>query len=457
MAGIGNYIHYWYSNYEKYGITQKGNGKAEAIALIQQQKQALISKVKSGNKNYLGLENALNNLIYPMAKEDANAHDSEPLRQKTEALMGEMALKWITNWEQGGSSYNKKLAPEGQGFHMATLMHLKLQVESILKMLSNSSNANSLEARKNSLKAILKQIDLIEKEASQILGVGKNQDYYYLETGRMKNLINSLNESLNKISSASRLTAIGTNLEAAIATLDDRLVDKIENYSYDFIQKEIMTGSSSAIINGAAIDQNFLKDFSLFDGSKGKISLTGKLETNNMKMDVNLIYNNENFRISAKNYSMLKDSAVHIISSSPFLNILQKNTSANFINHYLNILVSRDNRFAKRNNADLQKAHELAKTMIIIEGLTGISQKQGYADTLVINNRSKRRIIVRPMSYFVKPLKEDLFKITGYDLDSDKKYNKWSTKSKEDRIGTLLIDLHKIKISASLNTNNFWS
>ena len=49
---------------------------------------------------------------------------------------------------------------------MSTLIHLKTQIETILKMLTNSSNANDLEARKNKLRGILDQILLIEEEAS---------------------------------------------------------------------------------------------------------------------------------------------------------------------------------------------------------------------------------------------------------------------------------------------------
>jgi len=58
------------------------------------------------------------------------------------------------------------------------------------------------------------------------------------------------------------------------------------------------------------------------------------------------------------------------------------------MNHSLNILLSLGEEGVRA--ADRKETENIMKTILAIEALTGLSQGIGAADTLVINNRSKR-------------------------------------------------------------------
>jgi hypothetical protein len=50
------------------------------------------------------------------------------------------------------------------------------------------------------------------------------------------------------------------------------------------------------------------------------------------------MFNDENYKISAKNYSLKEHKNIHLVNGSGLLDILLKNVNATYINHYLNIV-----------------------------------------------------------------------------------------------------------------------
>ena len=92
MAGVGDYIHYWQSSYDKYGINKDQKSSQSASSILNQQKTKILSQVSKGvKKNYLNLQNALNRMIYPNGAYDPKAYDQ--YRDELEYLIGETALR----------------------------------------------------------------------------------------------------------------------------------------------------------------------------------------------------------------------------------------------------------------------------------------------------------------------------------------------------------------------------
>lgn len=476
MAGIGEYIHYWYANYEKYGTNfplgpqeSKVGSAAIGMKIMQQQKAKMLNQVrlKQKHNNYQGLENALNNIYYPKTPEDTSAHDR--MAHVVETVLGEQALRWAVNWAQGGGAYKRGIG-EKSYFRLSTVVHLKQDIERTLKMITTNHNLNAAKNATDKLETLLAQVRSLEAQAQAILKEAPNNTgiISIKQNTNVSNTINSINKALDTITSASRSATIGDLFEIGTASLDDRMGKVIDKHAINMIKNELVTGNKTAQVSitpigswaNMAIIPETKHSQVLEDGTKVNITLNGDLETK-YKMDVNLTYDNEQYRISAKNYLMKHNMNIHLLNGSPLLNIMQKNADADFINHFLNITLTNQGRSSKGQILDL--AHDTMKTMIILEALTGMSQKTGYADTLVINNRTAKRIIVKPMAQMINAINDNYFRISGYELDTNSKtYNQWVGSSGRDllqsrtRIANMIAKLHAAKINVSLNTTTLF-
>lgn len=471
MAGIGEYIHYWYANYEKYGTNfplgpqeSKVGSAAIGMKIMQQQKAKMLNQVRlrQKNNNYQGLENALNNIYYPKTPEDKSAHDR--MAHIVETVLGEQALRWAVSWAQGGGAYKRGIG-EKSYFRLSTVRHLKQDIERTLNTITNP-NTNTASKAVKKLEDLLTQVKSLEGQAEAILKEAPNDAKIIsiAQNTNIANIINSINKALDTITSASRSATIGDLFEIGTASLDDHMGKVVDKHTINMIKNELVTGNKTARVSitpiGSWANMDIIPETKhsqvLEDGTKVNIALNGDLETK-YKMDVNLTYDNEQYRISAKNYLMKHNMNIHLLNGSPLLNIMQKNADVDFINHFLNITLTNQGRSSKGQILDL--AHDTMKTMVILEALTGMSQKTGYADTLVINNRTAKRIIVKPMAQMINAINDNYFRISGYELDTNSKtYNQWVGSSGRDllqsrtRIANMIAKLHAAKINVSLNT-----
>lgn len=475
MATLGDYIHYYWKNYEKYGITQKGGGNIN-FNIIQSQKDALIAKIKS-KKRQSGLEKlqqTLNDLIYPTIQESDPSANIR-MQNYLKATIGDMLTKWAIQWEGLGINGG----PVDSGFKFGEKLGYKI------------SSINSLIERANSIKTqllnnpdqtrLINQLDQILQLANQAKNIsssylkkwgssGDNMIQYDMMDTKSKNkyqgIIRQLNDALTQVSAATYSQAIGTSFEYAIGTLDDRLNDTVDNISTNLLKNEIVTGNKIDNITFSGIDthmKNLSSSFKRsFEDSTVNIKTSGKGEVTQgvvFKTDVNLLYGGETYKISAKNYSLKYNKNIHMVQNTPLLNVLMKNTSNEFINHAFNIIFSNDGDSRQRNYSS--QTHRAIKTILILEAISGLSQKAGAADTLVINSRSEKKIKVFSMADLITPeqLIDTRFKISGYKLDKDiTNYNKWQGEGRDwlnskKRIDLLLTKLHSDKIQVSLNSS----
>jgi hypothetical protein len=111
------------------------------------------------------------------------------------------------------------------------------------------------------------------------------------------------------------------------------------------------------------------------------------------------------FRVSAKNWGTLKD-----LGSTSLAYALIRSLNVEKTLEYAYALTDRGK------SAPLKTAHELAKLAIVADIMMGYSQTTQYADTLVINHRAAKRVIVEPMKDIFYNLENKLsnLKIKGY-------------------------------------------
>ena len=471
MATLGNYIHYQYSNYQKHGITQKGKGINNGMAMLQAQKNNMMfrARARSQQKNTAQLEQALQGMLYPQNEYDAQMNMR--MQQYLSNSISNILSKWVIQWEGlGAQGTSKKLEGfkfgETQGYHKGNIDQLLAQLSNIKATLNSGHINNSFTNQLDNLLSLAAQA---QSNAEAFLQQGGGDYVAYAKIGdpvqkaNYMNIIRQLNSALATISTATYQQAIGTAFEHAIATLDDRLNDTVDAASMELIKKSIVTGTQADSIQLTGFDTHMKNLSSNFNFSNGeanvKISAQGATATTGtvFKTDVALQYNGEKYRISAKNYK-LKDSRISLVHDISLLTGLMRNLNTDTLNHALNMTVTHG---ADKRQAET--AHEAIKTILAIEALTGLGQTRGAADTLVINNRSAKKVRVISMNELITPQLIDKCTFSNYDLNES--YNQWvSAKNNANswlegkiRIEKLLSRLHQQKLKISLNTRTLFA
>ena len=129
------------------------------------------------------------------------------------------------------------------------------------------------------------------------------------------------------------------------------------------------------------------------------------------KMDVNFVLpdgdSKTTFRISAKNWNKLGD-----FGETPLSYALLRSSGLQNTSNYVYIM--------QDEKIDIIDAHNFAKLAILLDILIGYSQTQNYADTVVINWRSIRDVIVFSLKEILNNVIQNInnFSPKGYNSDT---------------------------------------
>ena len=215
----------------------------------------------------------------------------------------------------------------------------------------------------------------------------------------------------------------GDILEYTLNAMNEPVDNITRGMTQELINKIVVTeGSKSTGQKGATIkipkpENLSFKDKKVYiSNGKGSFSFTYESSFNpdsvrQGKMDVKLTLPGQEamspFRVSAKNWG-----ALHDLGETPLAYALFRSLGNSEEGMYAYAYTLQD----KNNTAAINQAHELAKLAIVADILMGYSQSGGYADTLVINYRAKRQVIVRPMQEIFDQIEKKLrsLKIDGY-------------------------------------------
>ena len=476
MSTLGYYIHHKWKNYQLYGITQKTKKGANINAreILERQKNELIAKasIKKRSANMQKLENALNAMIYPI-KTGSDGSLNTRMQTFLENSISEMLGTWIMQWEglgAKGTSINPNSYKFGatKGYALRNTTALKQQIQNAMQHLVTNPN-EQLFQKFDYILSLIAQAENVSQDY-----INKNSKYkdfvsYKLmsavDKNKYSNIINQLNEALASISGASWSNTVGTAFEHAIATLDDRLQGAIDNTVIQLLKNTVVTGNKTSNIIYIGLDTHMKNLQSTFSeaGDNSSVSIKTYGDTASQqatfKTDVDLIYNQESFKISAKNYNLKNDSRISMVSDTPLLMALMKNVDNDFINHALNILTANEGNSNQKTLKQI--AYQTINKILIIEAIAGTGFKgKGTADTLVINNRSAKTVKVISIGDLLDPAMEQAYKINGLDtlITKGQEYNEWqgdkpNWKLGKRRIETLLIKLRQQKIKVSLDTN----
>lgn len=117
---------------------------------------------------------------------------------------------------------------------------------------------------------------------------------------------------------------------------------------------------------------------------------------------------NQPFRISAKNWNSINDFGETNLWYALSRTVSKKTA----LEHYMYSLAAHE-----ANDNQLKAAHDLAKMSVFLDTIMGYSQQNNYVDTLVINDRSKRKVHVFSIRRLLQNFRDNTshIVITGYD------------------------------------------
>lgn len=460
MSGIGEYIHYTRSGYLAHGITKDGTPSNNAQTIFNLTKQNIQTKLilKNNIQDFSVLETELERLLF--SKEE-NLQEVES--QKLETLLGTTVLKWA-NTAFGASGVRKralgKLRPK-----LDTVVKYRDRAKRILDNLEkgiSAQNIKDIQAQKQQLQELYILLNtMVEQHEKENQGSLRST----IKGSQFTNEINRINDLLRQIDAHTKTQAIGSYLEGIIGSVDDRLTLMEDQVTNNLIT-EIMTGTRSTLVNqGAKVSESLNDAIShiKIGNDDFKVSMTGDFKkVSQGKMDVNLLYNGNQYRVTAKNYNLKYNPNVHLAKDQRLFQILQRSTNdEKFVNHFLNILTTHARGRGK--HPLYKEALGIGRFVIAADAIAGIAQVSGMANTLILADRSRKKIKIIPINNLLENV-ENYFRIVGYDNIHWLGHNKWVGKNKSvmseemsrKRIANLIVSLHKIKITTTLNGNKLF-
>ena len=326
MAGIGEYIHFQYRNYKQYGVNEPG-GKKQSISvnIFNSMQQSILNKARAklGNSNknkYLKLETEMQSIMYGT---DNNSVAKDTARQKMISnIMLNEGVRFVDNWEQGGMAYDSVYSPNQKRYSPSKISRLKTQASNAIEIIKRSTSVKDAEEKMQKLQKLIADIDKLAEQA--------NIDLNNAESSRQKNIggrediqisLKNINADLEDIAAGSVTGAIGLSFEAFAATFDQTMTDQ----SYDIaahLVDNVLTGTKDETISSKHTVSGKVYFDSNIDLAKIGFQTTGNFKNSTFKMDVKLTYDDEQYRISAKNYKMDNGhQSVHLLNGSPLFNI----------------------------------------------------------------------------------------------------------------------------------------
>lgn len=471
--GIGNYIHYAYRHYKKYGISMRDGraGRRNASKVFSDQKKYITNLIKSQNGSNLGkkevenLQNFLNtefgnseNLqkYLPLIRDQiGDAFGYAMTRDLSEADFANFAFK--TKSEKIGSTEIPKIRDDNKRIPLTTLDANFERLSKVLEKMATSSywvgkNVNDIsqiEKLHSDLKSAKANFDLVVKE----VGTDITPHQYVKANSEIKQAY----EALYLAWIAARKSVIygkigrGQVGEFLLALASDpiqNITEQAQNIAEAPVgsyMKEtgMLTGSTSSAISyasGVQLDESLIDHF--FDGVKKrtetrtfqitpnesievKVNLSDfDKSTSQMKMDAHITFQEKDWRASVKNYmkadrlglrgGLYRQKETNSFTM-PFLSLLVESAgSAEFVNHFLNIAGAVENYGISKDSALLKLAHETAKLSMAAEALGGLHQTQGSANSLVVFEGATNKIQVFTVGQLYSAMTKRLDEIVDF-------------------------------------------
>lgn len=444
-------------------------------------------RTRSKGNNYKQLEEDLNNFFYRQNNGNLLTVSEESALKGN--LLSEYAIVILNTLETGSISEFRKFNDEGNAERKMLsltlekqILNLQTKVNQLENGISDKNNTVDAEnARKvlEEIKAIIESAIDVLKRVEDYSNKSSSKSYFKSgtdlnEATRCYNLLRTYNNILQNFNTLSQ--ASGEVLERYLKIFGKKRNEWEQNIVKDIMAKSFsrLTGQDTksrggGIINLAEIsiqDFNANENYNLVDHISSNVLMmdvdynTGAEKQ--IKMDVELFFSGGNygqgsdFRISAKNWA--RGGAYGSLGETNLLSALSRS-----------IQKQKEFSLGMLSNYQQLAAFVLGKISIMADIATGLSQRTGYANTLVVNTGSQINVInlgevieqamAKPLKetqgltlhgYFFEPLKQTA--LTTYDTGLEG----IRTPGRTNMFLRLYYGyLKNIKVSMSINSNAF--
>ena len=486
MSAIGDYVHFYQSNYDAYGIRRvprkdgsKDSNKpniswSDASSAIMAKTRisdmkALSAEMQKANN----LQDEMNSIFYPKENDElATKYRDQMIDIVSEVLNEEYGIAAgqvnYADWSVEETALSQEVlqkVEETRGKHQvamssatSTAQALQRRINQMLYRLGRMGAQESsdlfkeIEDAKNELKAIKSRL---------VLDKAKNQPALAQAD------INSLN---NIIKIWNRMAPLANQKGDLFEWLIPFIALKGKNLTREEIKEAIKKANLGA--SSTKLEYQDLLGQANLDVAFQTGNIKTKTATVRNKTDVILQYQipgveNQkiSYNISAKN---VKNLEIKLVDSTSLYRILAFSQGLNFGNsvvyfatHYLNIItISRIG--GQANPGDIKNANEITRGLILKIAAEGYDPKMA-ADFLVVNSQSEQRIRVysiKALVHFLSEASQDQRNLSkgfikgfdeGYHINQDFKKNKDTQAGVKDRLASVIDSLNKTKITVILS------
>lgn len=381
---------------------------------------------RAKGKNYKRLEKILNKIFYPKSN---NYNFSE----EQETILEEEAQHLTENIIKNADVIIGKDSIEidrSKTLNISSIKQAIQRAENTLEILPSKKNVR-IEDIQKSLEKLREYINEAKKEVNDYVGSSiiesdENFDRFYIILHKLKSIasLSGLdNYSQNKGIILEEIFGGG-----ASGTRSKNFNDFINDLSEDLAGQGItgkrwgdliqQRGENSIYIANFKMDKTRKKptDKQVFNqidiGNLGSITSTIKYNASaarQIKMDVSINFRPKNskstkiFRASLKNWG----SNTRSLGETSILGAILRTSSNETTNIYSLCLLGENNT--------LIMAHRIARLSILMDIVTGFSQKEGYADTLIINTGASIKVI-NPISLINESYSQNIKGYNGEEI-----------------------------------------
>lgn len=466
MSGIGDYVHYNKLNYIKFGINKNNKkGKPDTSqALKSEHNRIKIPKNKSISAgNLRRLENILNAIMYSKRKsKDISKEEIESARSRIEGILAKYDDQIPIMWESGGGvarqefAAAKKIDTNRKSYVRLSTVQNRLQ--SIINNVTKEANKGFLSV--NTASSLLQQARNFESAFNSLDLEGKrifkDSDFWkYLD--EINNLIEKASFPKTKILEDFLLSAIESGVNV-LSKVDENWADELVKEKLTKITKTDKTTITFSSENMNQLSHNVLKKkYNLSENTEGSYDWVFNNRIAKADIVVNFKDKNKALGISAKNIGVDK---IGMVDSTPLITLLL-DQEPDFVTHYLNMRSYNGTGIIPLNSQSVSDYNDMIKKIAAMKSLQGlIAGKQGYsAQILIVNDRVAGKVKVIDMNKMFENVKKDINKYFIFQgLDNVRLTNGWVGMAPDggingamERISNTLMELHKYKISVSMN------
>lgn len=381
---------------------------------------------RAKGKNYKRLEKILNKIFYPKSN---NYNFSE----EQEIILEEEAQHLTENIIKNADVIIGKDSIEidrSKTLNISSIKQAIQRAENTLEILPSKKNVR-IEDIQKSLEKLREYINEAKKEVNDYVGSSiiesdENFDRFYIILHKLKSIasLSGLdNYSQNKGIILEEIFGGG-----ASGTRSKNFNDFINDLSEDLAGQGItgkrwgdliqQRGENSIYIANFKTDKTRKKptDKQVFNqidiGNLGSITSTIRYNASaarQIKMDVSINFRPKNskttkiFRASLKNWG----SNTRSLGETSILGAILRTSDTETTNIYSLCLLGENNT--------LMMAHRIARLSILMDIVTGFSQKEGYADTLIINTGTSIKVI-NPISLINESYSQNIKGYNGEEI-----------------------------------------